>query len=329
MSALELVRDDAAPAAGDLSLLDAYSRAVISVVDGVSPAVVSLVIEAPAQRRGGVAGTGAGSGFLVAPDGYVLTNHHVVARAGRVTARMADGAELQAQVMGGDPGTDLALVRVEGTSLPFLAIDRGAPARPGQLAIALGNPLGFESTVTAGVVSALGRSLRAPGGRLIDNVIQHTAPLNPGNSGGPLLDSAARVLGVNTAMISRTQAIGFAVPVATASWVVGELLARGRVRRAWLGVVARGRPLDRRLVRFHRLEQDDAVEVQSVAPRSPAAAAGLEEGDLVLSFGEQPVRGIDELESRLRAWSPGRPAAVRLLRRGKPTEVTVFPVEQS
>ncbi len=258
------------PVRDDRELRDAYSLAVVGVVDAVGPAVVSLSIRSkPGQPRR----SGEGSGFLVAPDGYVLTNHHVIDRAPVLAARLTDGSELAAQVVGSDAATDLALVRVDGGSLPFLAVEAGAPARPGQLAVAIGSPLGFDSTVTAGVVSALGRTLRSREGRLIDNVIQHTAPLNPGNSGGPLVDSRGRVLGVNTAMMSRTQAIGFAIPVATAAWVVAQLMARGRVRRAWLGIGARTMPLDRRLARFHDLEQASAVEVTSVAPRSPAAAA--------------------------------------------------------
>src|SRR5262245_24874598 len=258
----------------------------MGVVDAVGPAVVSISVRSkPGQPRRG----GEGSGFLVAPDGYVLTNHHVVDQAPVLIARLADGGEHAATVVGSDPATDLALVRVDGGSMPFLAVDAGAPARPGQLAVAIGSPLGFESTVSTGVVSALGRSLRSRDGRLIDNVIQHTAPLNPGNSGGPLVDSAGRVLGVNTAMMSRTQAIGFAIPVATAAWVLGEILARGRVRRAWIGIAAQTRVLDRRLARFHSLSQRAAVEVLSVSRRSPAAAAGLEEGDLLLRIGDREV----------------------------------------
>lgn len=313
------------PARDDADLLDAYSRAVIGVVDAVGPAVVSVSVRSkPGQPRR----SGEGSGFLVAPDGYALTNHHVVDQAPVLAARLTDGSELAAQVVGSDPATDLALVRLDGGSLPFLAVDAGAAARPGQLAVAIGSPLGFESTVTAGVVSALGRTLRSRDGRLIDNVIQHTAPLNPGNSGGPLVDSRGRVLGVNTAMMSRTQAIGFAVPVATAAWVVAELMARGRVRRAWLGIGARTMPLDRRLARFHDLAQASAVEVTSVAPRSPAAAAGLKEGDLVVRFGGRPVTGIDQLQAELRDWPPGMAAPIALVRAGRAVDVTAFPVEQ-
>jgi S1-C subfamily serine protease len=313
------------PARDDGELHDAYSQAVMGVVDAVGPAVVSISVRSkPGQPRRG----GEGSGFLVAPDGYVLTNHHVVEQAPLLSARLADGSEHAAQVVGSDPATDLALVRVDGGSLPFLAVDAGAPARPGQLAVAIGSPLGFESTVTAGVVSALGRTLRSRDGRLIDNVIQHTAPLNPGNSGGPLVDSRGRVLGVNTAMMSRTQAIGFAVPVATAAWVVAQLMARGKVRRAWLGIGARTMPLDRRLARFHELDQASAVEVTQVAPRSPAAAAGLKDGDLIHRFGGKPVTGIDQLQALLRDWPPGMAAPLAIVRGGRAVDVTAFPVEQ-
>jgi S1-C subfamily serine protease len=304
----------------DLDLLDAYSRAVMSVVDAVGPAVVSLSMRG---KR-----SGEGSGFAVAPDGYLLTNHHVIDGAGAVKVRLPDGSQLAGQVVGSDPATDLALVRVDAGSVPFLAVDAGAAARPGQLAIAIGSPLGFESTVTAGVVSAVGRTLRSRDGRLIDNVVQHTAPLNPGNSGGPLVDSRGRVLGVNTAMISRTQAIGFAIPVATAHWVVSQLIARGRVRRAWLGIGARTMPLDRRLARFHNLDQASAVEVTSVQARGPAAAAGLKDGDLLVRFAGREVASIDHLQGVLRDWPPGMPAPLDLVRGGRAIDVTAFPVEQ-
>jgi S1-C subfamily serine protease len=308
----------------DLALLDAYSRAVVGVVEASGPAVVSLSMRG---RPGRPVRPGEGSGFLVAPDGYVLTNSHVVHGAPSVVARLPGGDELAAQVVGDDPATDLALVRVAASALPFLSVDGATRARPGQLAIAIGSPLGFESTVSTGVVSALGRSLRSRDGRLIDNVIQHTAPLNPGNSGGPLVDSAGRVLGVNTAMVSRTQAIGFAIPVATAAWVVGEILARGRVRRAWIGVAAQTHVLDRRLARFHELDQRAAVEILSVSKRSPAAAAGLAEGDLLLRFDQREISTIDSLQALLRDWPPAKAARLDLLRRGKAITVTVVPSE--
>jgi S1-C subfamily serine protease len=314
----------AADASTDLALLDAYSRAVVTVVDAAGPAVVSLSMRG---RPGRPARPGEGSGFLVAPDGYVLTNSHVVHGAPSIVARLPGGDELAAQVVGDDPATDLALVRVAASALPFLAVDGATRARPGQLAIAIGSPLGFESTVSTGVVSALGRSLRSRDGRLIDNVIQHTAPLNPGNSGGPLVDSAGRVLGVNTAMVSRTQAIGFAIPVATAAWVLGEILARGRVRRAWIGVAAQTHVLDRRLARFHEIDQRAAVEILSVSKRSPAAAAGLAEGDLLLRFDQRQISTIDSLQALLRDWPPGKPAPLDLLRRGKVITATVVPTE--
>jgi S1-C subfamily serine protease len=313
-------------ARSDLELLDAYSRAVVGVVDAAGPAVVSVSVRG---RPGRPARPGEGSGFLVAPDGYVLTNSHVVHGAPSVTARLPGGDELAAQVVGDDPATDLALVRVAAGALPFLPMDGATRARPGQLAIAIGSPLGFESTVSTGVVSALGRSLRAGDGRLIDNVIQHTAPLNPGNSGGPLVDSRGRVLGVNTAMMSRTQAIGFAIPVATAAWVVSEILARGRVRRAWLGVAAQTRLLDRRLARHHDLSQRAAVEIMSVTRRGPAAAAGLQEGDLLVRVGERAVASIDELQGILRELPPGQAVSLNLLRRGRALNLTVIPGEPS
>jgi S1-C subfamily serine protease len=308
----------------DLDLLDAYSRAVVGVVESAGPAVLSISVRG---RPGRPARPGEGSGFLVAPDGYVLTNSHVVHGAPAVTARLPGGDELTAQVVGDDPATDLALVRVSASGLPFLAVEGATRARPGQLAIAIGSPLGFESTVSTGVVSALGRSLRSQDGRLIDNVIQHTAPLNPGNSGGPLVDSAGRVLGVNTAMISRTQAIGFAIPVATAAWVLSEILARGRVRRAWLGVAAQTRALDRRLARHHDLEQRSAVEILSVSRRSPASDAGLQEGDLLVRIDERAVTTIDELQGFLRDWPQSKPAVLHLLRRGRALTSTVVPAE--
>jgi len=234
-------------------------------------------------------------------------------------------------VMGDDPATDLALVRVDPAALasptgtvPFLAIDGALAPRVGQLAVAIGNPLGFESTVSTGVVSALGRSLRGRGNRLIDGVIQHTAPLNPGNSGGPLLDGTGRVLGVNTAIIARSQGIGFAIAVETAAWVLGQLLQHGRVRRAWLGVGAIRRPLDRRLAYHHGLGAA-AVEVQSVESNSPASRAGLEDGDLIVRFGDRPVDGIDALHRVLRDHPAGTPTSLRVIRRGSPLTLEVTP----
>lgn len=313
-----------APAAvDDAALLDAYSRAVVGVVERAGPAVVSLAI----GGRGG----GAGSGFVVTPDGYVLTNSHVVSGARQLRVRSSSGETVEARVVGDDPATDLALVRVDATAFAgagqpviYLPIDGAIAPRVGQLAVAIGNPLGFESTVSTGVISALGRSLRGKGNRLIDGVIQHTAPLNPGNSGGPLLDGAGRVIGVNTAIIARSQGIGFAIAVETAAWVLGQLLQHGRVRRGWLGIGAIRRPLDRRLAYHHGLGAA-AVEVQSVDKDGPAARAGLRDGDLVVRFALTPIEGIDDLHRALRSWPPATPAELAVIRRGTRITVEITP----
>jgi S1-C subfamily serine protease len=298
----------------DGELLDAYSRAVIGVVEKAGAAVVSLE----------VGPGGAGSGFVVTPDGYVMTNSHVVANARHIKVRLPSGDVAEGQVMGDDPATDLALVRADLGSVPHLAVDGAVAPRVGQLAVAIGNPLGFESTVSTGVVSALGRSLRGRGNRLIDGVIQHTAPLNPGNSGGPLLDTSGRVLGVNTAIIARSQNLGFAIAVETAAWVLGQLLQHGRVRRTWLGIGAARRPLDRRLAYHHGLGAA-AVEVQSVEPDSPASRAGLVDGDLLVRFADKPVEGVDELHRILRTWPAGMQARIGVIRRGTRLDLDITP----
>ena len=308
-------------APSDDDLLDAYSRAVVGVVDRAGPAVVSLEV---ATRRG--ARGGAGSGFVVTPDGYVMTNSHVVHGMRHVRVRTPSGESVEGQVMGDDPPTDLALVRIDASAIgAHLAIDGALAPRVGQLAVAIGNPLGFESTVSTGVISALGRSLRGRGGRLIDGIIQHTAPLNPGNSGGPLLDAGGRVLGVNTAIIAYSQGIGFAIAVETAAWVLGQLLQHGRVRRAWLGVGAMRRPLDRRLAYHHGLGAA-AVEVQSIERGSPAERAGLRDGDLIVRFGERTIEGVDDLHRALRTWIAGATVALRVIRRGTPLAIDITPV---
>ena len=327
---LALAEPPMPPVPSDDELLDAYSRAVVNVVERAGPAVVSLEV----HQRGP---SGAGSGFVVTPDGYVMTNSHVVANARRIKVRTPAGEIVDAQVMGDDPATDLALVRVDASALAtstvsaqatvhYLALDGTLAPRVGQLAVAIGNPLGFESTVSTGVVSALGRSLRGRGNRLIDGVIQHTAPLNPGNSGGPLLDTKGRVLGVNTAIIARSQSIGFSIAAETASWVLGQLLAHGRVRRAWLGVGAARRPLDRRLAYHHGLGAS-AVEIQSVEPGSPAAKTGLVDGDLVVQFADTPIESVDALHRALRTWQLGKPARLGVIRRGVRVDLEITPAE--
>jgi len=303
----------------DSSLLDAYSHAVIAVVDRAGPAVVSLQV-----GRGRASGSG--SGFVVTPDGYVLTNSHVASGARSLRVHTQAGETAEAHVVGDDPATDLALLRIdsEHTATAYLPIDGAVAPRVGQLAVAIGNPLGFASTVSTGVVSALGRSLRGKGNRLIDGVIQHTAPLNPGNSGGPLLDGAARLIGVNTAIIARSQGIGFAIAVETAAWVLGQLLQHGRVRRAVLGIGAASRPLDRRLAYHHNIA-GAAVEVQSIEPGTPAARAGLRDGDLLVRFADQPIASIDDLHRVLRSWPAATPAALVVIRRGARVDVAITP----
>ncbi|HEV7557883.1 MAG TPA: trypsin-like peptidase domain-containing protein, partial [Kofleriaceae bacterium] len=247
-----------------------------------------------------------------------------------IRVRTPAGETAEGAVVGDDPATDLALIRVDpaalatATGVPYLGVDGAVTPRVGQLAVAIGNPLGFESTVSTGVVSALGRSLRGKGGRLIDGVIQHTAPLNPGNSGGPLLDGTGRVLGVNTAIIARSQGLGFAIAVETAAWVLAQILAHGRVRRSWLGISAIRRPLDRRLAYHHGLGAA-AVEVASVEAGSPAAKGGLKDGDLVVTFAGTKIEGVDALHRVLRSWPAGESAVLGVIRRGTRIAVEVTP----
>jgi S1-C subfamily serine protease len=299
------------PAAGDP--LDAYSAAVVGAVERVGPAVVSVYVGGAAeaaQARGG-----AGSGVVVTPDGYLLTNEHVVQRVTEARVTFVDGRSVPAVVTGRDPATDLAVLRAQAGALPYARLVSGQRLRAGQLVIAVGNPFGFESTVSAGVVSALGRSLRSRQGRLIEGIVQHTAALNPGNSGGPLVDAHGQVAGINTAIIAIAQGIGFAVPAATAQWVLTEILTQGRVRRAWLGVAARDRPLDLRLVRALGLGATRAVEVMSREARGPAAAADLRPGDLIVAVNEQTVDGIDALHRQLSRVPPGGELRLTVVRR--------------
>lgn len=300
------------PAAeADQELLDAYSRAVVHVVDTVGPGVVGVHIERPG-RRGDQSGTG--SGVVVAPDGYMLTNSHVVHGSRALAVEFTDGKRVGADIVGEDPATDLAVIRARASGLPHAGLGDSAALRAGQLVIAIGNPLGFQSTVSTGVVSALGRSLRSLEGRLIENIIQHTAPLNPGNSGGPLVDSYGRVIGINTAIIAMAQGIGFAIPANTAQWVLSEFLTHGRVRRAYLGIAARSRPLDRRLARFHEVENRFVVEVMSVTDGGPAAEAGVLSGDFIAAINGEPVASVDDLHHALSSAPIGGSAAFTVIR---------------
>jgi S1-C subfamily serine protease len=315
----------------DTDLLDAYSRAVVGVVEAVGPAVVNIRVAHERVQRGPRRDhrpiTGAGSGFVVTPDGYLLTNHHVVHGAHDLQVSFTDGTAVPGVVVGSDAATDLAVVRAQASALPYCAFGDSARLKVGQLAIAMGNPLGFESSVSTGVVSALGRSMRSQSGRLIENIIQHTAPLNPGNSGGPLLDSRARVAGVNTAIIPYAQGIGFAIPANTAQWVLSQILSHGRVRRGYLGIAGRERPIDRRLARALELPFERAVEVMSVEAAGPAAHAGVRTGDLVIALNGVPVRHVDDMHRLLGEVAFGKEVELTLVRGASKIVRRVVPVE--
>jgi len=302
--------------ARDEELLDAYSHAVTSVVDAVAPAVVSVSLP-----RGG------GSGVLFTPDGYLLTNAHVVGRSGSVKIGLPDGSTHDGNVIGTDPATDLAVVHIDGAHLPAAELGSSSKLRVGQLVVAIGNPLGFSFTVSAGVVSALGRTLRAQDGRSMDAIIQSDVALNPGNSGGPLVDSHARVVGINTAVILGAQGLSFSVPIDTARWVLSELMQHGRVRRGVLGLAAQTRPLDRRLARHHAIAQRSGVELMEVVPGKPADRAGLKSGDVLVSLDGTAVESVDEVHRLLGASSIGRPMACKVLRGAALVELTVTPGE--
>lgn len=310
----------------DEDLLDAYSRAVVGVVDKVGPAVISIGVR-KRTRSPRYGQEGAGSGVIIAPDGFVLTNHHVVEGAEDVQVRLTDGRSFSAHLVGSDPATDLAVVRAEASNLPTADLGDSDSLRVGQLVIAIGNPLGFQSTVSTGVISALGRALRSQSGRLIENVIQTDVPLNPGNSGGPLVDSRGRMIGINTAMIFMAQGISFAVPVNTVKWVVGELVTRGKVRRAYLGIAGQVRPIGRRIQRHLELQAATAVEVVSVEEEGPAHRAGVREGDLMLSVNGKSVGSVDDIHRLLTGWSAGSPLNLTVLRNGERLQVQIIPGE--
>jgi S1-C subfamily serine protease len=305
--------ESGAEAQSGVELLDAYSRAVIAVVEAVGSAVVGISGKR-AAADGGVDTAGAGSGVIVTPDGYILTNHHVVEASDSLQVTLKDGTAMGAVPVGSDSGNDLALIRAESSGLPYAALGDSGELRVGQLVIAIGNPYGFQSTVSTGVISALGRGLRSREGRPIENVIQHTAPLNPGNSGGPLVDSRGRVVGINTAIIPIAQGIGFSIPSNTARFVISQLLAYGKVRRGYLGITARQRPVDRRLARLHRLPVDVAVEVVSLDPRGPAASAGVRAGDLIVMLDGKAVRSVDDIYRILGSGTVGTPLALTVIR---------------
>ena len=316
----------------DAALLDAYSRAVTQAVEKAGPSVVNIEVHgADGQRRGSGrrprAEGGAGSGFLFTPDGLILTNSHVVHGSRRIEVTVQDGRHLEASLVGDDPDTDLAVIRITGEDLRPAALGDSSRLRAGQLVIAIGNPFGFQATVTAGVVSALGRSLRSRSGRLMDNIIQTDAALNPGNSGGPLVDSRGQVVAVNTAVILPAQGLCFSIPVNTARWVASRLLQHGRIRRGWLGLGGQTARLQRRLVLHHQLPADSGMLVLHVEPDSPSQRAGFQEGDVIVRFAGEPVASVDDLHRLLTEGRIGVPTPLTVVRRAEKRDLEVVPIE--
>jgi S1-C subfamily serine protease len=307
------------PLPSEADLLDAYSRAVISVVPSPVPAVIA-VMGPKGDRESGM-----GSGFVLTPDGYALTNSHVVGGRQKLRAITADGDSLDAQLIGDDPATDLALLRLVASDLPRADLGDSDGLQVGQLVIAIGNPFGFQSTVSTGVVSALGRAMRGHSGRLMENIVQHTAPINPGNSGGPLLDSRGRVVGINTAIIPMAQGLGFAIASKTAQWVLMELMTHGRVRRLALGIAATTSPVPRRIARQHDLLNDQAVEVAGVVPGGPADRAGVRQEDLIVAVNGRILSGVDDLHRLLAGSAAPKSLVVTIVRGERLLEIPIEP----
>jgi S1-C subfamily serine protease len=304
------------PRPDDDALLDAYSSAVVHAVEAVGPAVVKIDV-----------GQGGGSGFLFTPDGLILTNSHVVEKHASLNVVMTDGRSMRADLIGEDRDTDLAVIRVDGSSLPWATLGDSRAVRVGQIAIAIGNPFGFHHSVTAGVVSALGRSLRARSGRLMDDIIQTDAALNPGNSGGPLVTTRGEVVGVNTATILPAQGLCFAIASNTARFVAARLIRDGRIRRSYIGLAGQTVPIPRTVARENQLAVTSGVFVVSVEPHSPAMAAGLRDGDVVLAFAGTPVTGVDDLHRLLTEERIAEPTLVTILRAARRRQLTIVPRE--
>jgi S1-C subfamily serine protease len=318
----------------DAELLDAYSRAVVNAAKRASPAVVNIEVrqKAPAAGRGSARGLqqprgGSGSGFIFTPDGFVMTNSHVVHGADEIEVTLSDGRSYSARLVGDDPETDLAVIDIDAPNLSNVEFGDSTSIQVGQLVIAIGNPYGFQYTVTAGVVSNLARSFRSRNGRLIDNIIQTDAALNPGNSGGPLVDSHGRVVGVNTAIIPAAQGICFAIPAATAQFVAARLMRDGRIKRSYIGVAGQNVPLHRRLVRYHKLDVETGVLIVGIEPDSPAARAGLAEGDLIVALDAKPIRNIDDLQRLLTDEHVGVTIPILALRGTEKLTIDITPAE--
>ena len=317
----------------DDGLLDAYSRAVIGAAEKVSPAVVNIEVhkdfrgKRPTQHRFPEELRGSGSGFIFTPDGFTLTNSHVVHHADKIEVTLLDGRHFEADLIGDDPDTDLAVIRIDGPNFVSAPLGDSQKIRVGQVAIAIGNPYGFQYTVTSGVISALGRSLRSISGKLIDNVIQTDAALNPGNSGGPLVTSRGDVIGVNTATIASAQGICFAIGINTAKFVAAKLIKEGRIRRSYIGLGGQNVSLHRRVVRFHRLPVESGVLVLSMEEDSPAKRADLSEGDIIVGFDGKPIAGIDDLHKMLTDEKVGVKTELTVLRRTEKLTLPIVPDE--
>src|SRR5712675_791034 len=319
---------EVAPGRDDSVLLDAYSRTMVSAVARVAPAVVNIDVK---QRMSLPRGTrelsGNGSGFIITPDGFILTNSHVVHSANSITVNLPDGREYPAQLAGDAPDTDLAVIRIDAPQLAYVRLADSENLRVGQLVIAIGNPLGFQASVTAGVISALGRSMHAQSGRLIDNIIQTDAALNPGNSGGPLVNSAGEVVGVNTAMIRPAQGICFAIASNTAKLVAGWLIKEGRIRRGYIGVAGQTSPLHRRVARFYHLANESGAMVVSVEKGSPAEQSRIRPDDVIVAFNDEPIASVHDLHKKLVGDRIGTPCKLTVLRGTEQLTIYVTPAE--
>ena len=313
----------------DGPLLDSYSQSVSRVAEAVSPSVVNIEVQKARAASRGHEGGGSGSGFIISPDGLVLTNSHVVHGASRIGVVLADGRRPDATLVGEDPDTDLAVLRVYAPNLKPVVLGESKSLRVGQIAIAIGNPYGFQATVTAGIVSALGRSMRARSGRLMDEIIQTDAALNPGNSGGPLVNSRGEVIGVNTAVILPAQGICFAIGIDTAKYVTGWLVRNGRIRRSYIGVGGQNTKLHRRVVRYHQLPVETGLLVVQVEPAGPGNRAGLREGDVVVEFDGQPVAGIDALHKLLTEEKIGKRSTLAIVRHTEKLRLEIVPQESA